>query len=293
MTASPPNARRLITLVATLVALAGALALTAGCPSSPLRAGGGGGALEGPTDPGGGGGMLAVVNPTDDTWDLKLDGAGRGSVGPRSEARIPNVKAGAHVVVAENASLGIDQRGDVQVSAGQTTTHTLKPLVSRLKVSNPHDVAVEIVIDGVVIGRAAPKSDTVFEAVPAGKRMLVARAPTGPGAVRVEQRLAPNAESAWTVPALAESGGEHPSIPTPPTGMGLVHMKNDSRFPVYVYADGADKGLVAPAAWVDIILSPGDHKLEVKIEGIEARTEHTVTLRPNQVAEWIWGTETR
>ena len=80
-------------------------------------------------------------------------------------------------------------------------------------------------------------------------------------------------------------------LPCPPPGMGLVHMKNDSRFPVYVFVGGEDKGLVAPGAWTDLVLPPGTHKLEVRIEGIEARTEHTVTLLANQAAEWVWGTD--
>jgi len=257
------------------------------CPQTPAR---GQGALDVPIDPGGGSGGLTIVNPTPDTWDLKVDGAPRGSVGPRSEARITDLRVGPHTVVATNLTLGLEQRGDVQVALRQVARHTLRAMVARLQVTNPHDVAVEIVVDGVVIGRAAPKADTTFEAVPAGKRMLVARALSGPGAVRVEQRLTPEGVARWTVPLLAEAPADV-TMPKPPDGMGLVHMKNESRNAVSVFVGGVDKGLVAPGAWADFVLPPGTHKIEVKIEGIEARTEHTVTLRANQAAEWRWGGE--
>jgi len=263
------------------------LATLAACPKAPVD---GGGALETPVDPGGGGGGLVIANPTDETWDLTIDGAPRGSVGPRSEARIANIRVGRHRVVATNVPLGLEQAGDVDVLARKTVTHTLRALVTRLTIDNPHDVPVDIVVDGVVIGRAAPGTQTVFEAVPAGKRLLVARAPTGPAAVRTEQRLAPGGASVWVVPTLAPAPAEW-SLPTPPPGMGLVHMKNASKNAVSVLANGIDQGLVAPGGTVDIVLPPGTHKLEVRIEGLDARTEHTVTLIANQVAEWVWGAD--
>lgn len=268
-----------------LVAL-GALLLPA-CPSGPLR---GGGSLEGAIEPGGAGaGSLTVDNPTGDTWDLVVDGVPKGSVGPRSQARIPVIAAGAHTVVASSAGLGLTQDANVVVRAGEVATSTLRALVARLEVSNPHDVAVDIAVDGVVIGRAPPHADTVFDAVPAGRRLLMARAPTGPGSARLEQRLAPGGKTTWTLPALADGAAAGPTLPTPPLGMGLVRMRNASRLPVFVYADGVDKGLVAPGATVDFVLAPGTHALEVRMEGLEARTEHTVSLLPNQAAEWVWG----
>lgn len=265
------------------------LVTVSGCPKNGQLAGGG--ALDGPTDPGGGSGALTVVNPTEDTWDLVVDGTPKGSVGPRSDTRFPTLRAGEHTIVAKNGVLGLEQRASINVTHGVASSHTLKAMVTRFEVTNPHDVPIEILIDGTVVGRAAPSGKTTFDAVPAGLRTLVARASTGPGAVRTQYRLTPDGETAWVIPALAEQPTTHPTLPTPPQGMGLVHMKNDSRFPVYVYANGVEKGLVASGAWADIVLPPGTHKLEVKIEGIQARTEHTVSLKANQAAEWIWGTE--
>ncbi|MCC6625048.1 MAG: hypothetical protein IT385_27620 [Deltaproteobacteria bacterium] len=273
--------RRAVMMTTTLLLLA-----LGGCPKAPVD----GGALDVPVDPGGGGGGLTIVNPTGETWNLAIDGASRGSVGPRSEARIPNIRVGRHRIVATNEPLGLEQAGEVDVIARTTVTHTLRALVTRLTIDNPHDVAVDIVLDGVVLGRAAPGAQTVFDAVPAGKRVLVARAPDGPAAVRVEQRLAPGGSSVWVVPTLAPAPAEW-TLPTPPAGMGLVHMKNASRNAVTVFADGVDKGIVAPGGTVDIVLPPGTHKLEVRIEGLAARTEHTVTLIANQAAEWVWGGE--
>jgi len=258
------------------------------CPKNGQLAGGG--ALDGPTDPGGGNGALTVVNPTEDTWDIAVDGAAKGSLGPRSQTELPALKAGPHAVVATNGTLGLEQRGDVAVRYGVTSSYQLKAMVTRLEVTNPLDVPVEIAIDGSVVGLAAP-GKTTFDAVPAGNRTIVARATTGPGAVRTTYRLSPGGPSAWVVPQLTEQENSYANLPVPPTGMGLVHMKNESRFPVYVFADGVEKGLVASGAWADIVLPPGDHHLEVRIEGIQAKTEHTVTLKANQSAEWIWGSE--
>jgi len=48
-------------------------------------------------------------------------------------------------------------------------------------------------------------------------------------------------------------------------------------------------GPVPAGGTLDLVLAPGAHKLEAHIQGVEAFTEHSVTLIPNQVAEWLWG----
>ena len=233
--------------------------------------------------------MVIVKNPTPDTWDLVVAGVPQGSVAPGSEARLLRIPRGRQLLVAANAVLGLTQSSSVDVGQG-TPIVELKAMVARLRVKNPHQEAVEIAVDGTVIGTADAASEVVFEGVPAGKRTLLLRSARGPGAVRIEKVMAADAETLLTVPAL-DSQVVDPNAAKAPEGKGLVRMRNASRLAVTVAADGKDHGVVPAGAVFDLVLEPGTHKLEVRIEGIEARTEHTVTLLPNQVAEWIWGEE--
>jgi len=236
------------------------------------------------------GAVIVVKNPTRDTWDIALGGVPRGSVAPGSEARLLGIARGRQTVVAANERLGLSQTTTVDVAAGEPAQVVLKPMLARLRVNNPHPEGVALAIDGTVIGTATAAGETVFEGVPAGRRMLMLRSTVGPGAVRVERDLPVDGEALLTVPAL-DTQVVDPNAVKAPEGQGLVRMRNASRLTVTVLADGKDYGVVPAGAVLDLVLAPGTHKLEVRIAGIEARTEHTVTLSPNQVAEWVWGAE--
>jgi len=237
------------------------------------------------------GAVIVVTNPTTDSWDLEVGGAPRGSVAPASEARLLGLPRGRQVVVATNTRLGLTQRATVEATPERPATVVLEALRAQLRVYNPHPFAVELAVDGVPIGTATSKLETVFDRVPAGRRMVMLRSLEGPGAMRVERMLPHDGVATLTVPDIAASDPARSGIPKPPDGKGLVRMRNASRLAVSVVAGGQEQGLVAPGGVLDIVLPPGEHRLEVRIGGIEAHTEHTVSLRPNQSAEWIWGEE--
>lgn len=237
------------------------------------------------------GAVIVVTNPTADSWDIAVGGAPRGSVGPSSETRLLGLPRGRLVVEATNTRLGLSQRATVEAAYERPVTVVLEVLRAQLRVYNPHGFAVEIAVDGVPVGTATPKLETVFEKVPAGRRMLMLRSLEGPGAMRVERMLPHDGVATLTVPDIAAADPARSGIPRPPDGKGLVRMRNASRLAVTVVAGGQEQGAVAPGGILDIVLPPGEHRLEVRIEGIEARTEHSVSLRPNQSAEWIWGEE--
>lgn len=231
---------------------------------------------------------IIVSNPTRDSWDLSVGGAPRGSVAPGSEARLLGIPRGEQTVVADNERLGLTQSHTVSARPGVPATVVLTPMLARLRIDNPHPEAIEIAVDGASIGVARPSGSTLFEGVPAGKRMLMLKSTKGPGAVRLERTLAPGQETTVTLPELA-AGEVDPNAPRPPEGKGLVRMKNGSNLTVTLVADGKDHGFVPPGAVFDLVLEPGTHTLVVRIEGLDATTEHTVTLMPNQTAEWVWG----
>jgi hypothetical protein len=152
-------------------------------------------------------------------------------------------------------------------------------------VVNRQAIAVEVLVDGVRIGRVEAASETALDA-PAGRRLVLVRRPDGPGAVRLEKLFRPDGENRLEVPELAASVNS--GLPTPPAGQGLLRMRNAGRLAVTLWVDGRDQGLVASGAIVDVVLAPGTHALEVRMEGLEAKTEHSVSLVANQVAEWTW-----
>ncbi len=69
----------------------------------------------------------------------------------------------------------------------------------------------------------------------------------------------------------------------------VVTSVNGASGAVTLVANDVAQGVVQPGATHLLVLAPGSHRLEVHINGIEARTEHVVTLTANQVAEWVWG----
>ncbi len=229
-------------------------------------------------------GVIIVKNPTPDTWDLKLGGVPKGSIAPGSEAQLLDVAPGRYVLVADNTQLGLSQ--SIAVELGSVAV--LKPLVGRLRAKNPHDVAIVLLIEGAEVGVIAAQSETVFEGVPAGKRTLILKTTRGPGAIRLERVLPPDGEAILNVPEL-DATMLDPNATKAPPGMGLVRFKNGGNLAVTLVANDVAQGVVQPGATHLLVLAPGSHRLEVHINGIEARTEHVVTLTANQVAEWEWG----
>lgn len=231
---------------------------------------------------------LAVDNPGPDTWDVRVDGEARGSVGPRSRTNLGSALPGRCLVRLSNARTGLFHTLEIDLPPGGEGVVTVPPLLARLRVDNPHADTIDVALDGVTVGLAPPMASTVFEAVPAGKRMLILKSTVGPGAIREELLLPPDQTVTVVVGPLA-APPVAPELPRPPNGQGLVRMRNTSRLAVTLFVNGDERGLVAPGGQVDLILAPGSHELEVRIEGLEARTLHRVTLRPNQAAEWVWG----
>ncbi len=231
---------------------------------------------------------LVIDNPGLDSWDLHLGQDPRGSVASKGRTTLDAVPPGPVTLLVDNARTGLSQRIALILRPGATETVTLAPLLSRLVVVNPHDEPVEVAIDGVVQGLASSATTTTFDGVPAGRRLVVLKSTRGPGAVSDEYTLPHNGLISLTVPPLAAAIGPS-DLPRPPEGSALVRMRNQSRLAVTLFVNGQDRGLVAAGGVTDVILPPGTHQLEVRIEGLDARTEHSVTLRPNQVAEWAWG----
>jgi len=254
-----------------------ALALSSGCPSTSAPAP----ATSGPA-------RLIIDNPGIDSWDLRLGQEARGSVAPGARTTLDAAASGPITLYLDNARTGLSQRIDLVLRQGATDALTIPHLLSRLVVVNTHAEPVEVAIDGVLQGLAAPATTTTFDGVPAGRRLVVLKSTRGPGAVRGEHVLPHNGVISLTVPPLAAAIGPS-DLPRPPEGSALLRMRNQGRTAVTLFVDGQDRGLVAAGGVTDVILPPGTHQLEVRIEGLDAHTEHSVTLRPNQVAEWAWG----
>jgi len=228
---------------------------------------------------------LIVENPGDDSWDLRWHGGVRGNVAARSEMQLVDVPPGPQEIEAVNERLGLSQTVSVHLAPGKTARVTLPPVRARVIAVNRQPVPVEILVDGVRIGRVEAASEVALDA-PAGRRLVLVRRPDGPGAVRLDKMLRPDVDNRLEVPELAASVSS--GLPTPPAGQGLLRMRNAGRLAVTLWVDGRDQGLVAPGGLVDVVLAPGTHAIEVRMEGLEAKTSHTVSLVANQVAEWSW-----
>ena len=255
--------------------LAFALASAAGCAASARVAG--------PTDLAGA--RLTLMNPTGDTYSVSVGGTPRGSVTPGARLTVTGLAPGDAAVLASNDTLRLAQRQVVTLVADAEATFTLRRQLARLRVVNHRAVPVELLIDGVSVGWAAPSRETVLEGVPAGQRTIVAESGSGPGAVRAERYLAEDEETSWAVPALVGAVGTR-EVPHPPPGQGLIWMHNTSTFDVHVFIAGEEVSLVAAGATAEIVVAPGIHQLVVRMEGVDAASEHEVTLLPNQTAEW-------
>lgn len=232
-------------------------------------------------------GRIVIENPTVDALDVRLGPEPRGSIPPAMSTLLAPVRPGRWTLTLECPRSGLYETITVEVTQGGTHTIVATRQLVTLRVDNPHDEPVEVSIDGVTYGTATAKTSTLIPGAPAGRRLIVLKRMNGPGAVRFERNL-PVGPYSLEVPPLAGPVLAH-EMPRPPDGMGLVRMRNESRFAATLFVDGVDRGLVEAGGLVDVVLDPGEHQLEVRLEGLEARTEHRVTLRPNQSAEWVWG----
>lgn len=228
---------------------------------------------------------LTVVNPTDDTYALAVGGAARATVPPGGRVDLTGLSPGEAVVLAQNDGLHLTQRHELTLDATRPATLTLRRQLARLRVVNSRHVPIEVLVDGLSAGWAAPDGDTVLEGVPAGQRTLVARAADGPRAVRAERYLNEDAETSWA-PAVPVESATGEGVPRPPPGQGLIWMRNTSTFDVRVFIGGEEVSFVFAGATAEIVVPPGTHTLVVHIEGADAISEHEVHLLPNQTAEW-------
>ncbi|MFT7578642.1 MAG: hypothetical protein ACI9MR_000300 [Myxococcota bacterium] len=229
---------------------------------------------------------ITIHNKTGDAWFVDIGGSARGSVPPSRSSVIQSVAPGLVTLQARNDRLKLSQRGQIEVAEGGVGEWTIEAQHATLKVVNKSQSQVEILVDGAMIGRAA-KGETVFDAVPAGLRTLIARSVTGPGAVQAERFLDTGAAVLWVLPDIGAAVGS--GAPKPPKGQGLIWMKNKSSTAVTVSIEGVERATVAAGGVAEIIVAPGDHKLVVRLEGVDALSEHAVSLRPNQTAEWVYG----
>lgn len=233
---------------------------------------------------------LEVANRTGDTWFVRVGGEPRGSVAAGATLALRGLPAGELTLQATNDNLRLNLREVIDAPAGGVVSWTLEPLFARLRVFNQREAPVEVLVDGISVGWALPGEQTVLDAVPAGQRVIIARHADGRGAVQTARYLAVGSEVVWTVPQ-ASLGGRALDAPEPPEGMALVWMTNRCGQTVRVFVGGEPRARVEPGASAQIVVTPGSHNLTVQIEGVDTKSEHNVTLQPNQVAEWRYGLE--
>lgn len=258
-----------------LRALLTALALVApGCASAPRSAP--------PPEPP----TLTVINASEDSWEILVVGAVRGTAKPRSELVVRGLPTGALVIVARNRRLRLHQETALTLKPGDRGRWVIGTPAAQLRVVNQRPTGAEIMVDGRPFGWALPLAETLFDGVPAGYRTLVAKSADGPALVQAVRFLTPGKETVWTV---ASAAGGAAGAPTAPRGMGLVWVGNGGDVPIRVRVDGTVRAEVKPGERGTIVLAPGTWELVVELEGIAAETHHKVTLLPNQVADWTWG----
>ncbi len=99
---------------------------------------------------GGDGGRVKVINDTDFTLEIRMDGKARFTLGPGDTQTIGDVAPGLHEFKAVTSGGDVKFTKSMKVSAGQTLSWYLKWTRAEglLVIDNPNGVPVSVLIDG-------------------------------------------------------------------------------------------------------------------------------------------------
>ncbi len=235
---------------------------------------------------------VTLVNRTRDTLEIRVTRDGKtetfGSVAPLSRMALTRLAPGPVVIELATFDGQVLHRHAVELVGGRPVTLDLEAPIATLEVVNPLDVDVDVLVDGRRVGRVSRGQTSRFDALPAGRRVLVARAVVGPLAIQQPQVLEPGQTFVWRLPQpeaeVGPAGG-----PTAPPGMALLVFTNQGSSEIELVVDEQVHGRVAPGQATQVPLTPGAHRVYARIPGTQIRTEQSLTVTSGQVARWEYG----
>lgn len=244
-------------------------------------------------------GSIEVVNQTADNWTLTIGGSNYGNVPPNNRKVYETIPPGQVLVMVKNASLQLSQRSTLPLASGAHGRFFIKPQYGKLRIVNPRDKSVDISVDGVLVGRARAAGETTFQSVVAGQRRLVGKSPGSASQLSTELFLGEGKLTTWTLapdaaatPSKPAAGsGAVSTVPRPKPGQALLWIRNFTDKAVEVDVDNAPRGVVRGSTDAEIHVAPGYHTVEIRRQGVGARTTHTVTVKADQVARLPIGQE--
>ncbi len=181
---------------------------------------------------GSGGGTVVVINDSDFTLDIHVDGDKRFTLKPGTRRPVEGLSEGNHDFKAITADGTVKFRKELRVAAGQKLSWYLKwsRVEGKLVIENPNGVPVAVFVDDMETLGVPPTDASVYRNLAPGAHTL---------------RLAHSHFGELTELLTVEvdiGGGEPPVVTAPMLESGSIAVRNDTDGRLRVVIDGQDMG---------------------------------------------------
>lgn len=181
---------------------------------------------------GSGSGTVMVINDSDFTLDIHVDGAKRFTLKPGTRRGAEGLSEGNHEFKALIADGTVKFKKELRVSAGQKLSWYLKwsRVEGKLVVENPNGVPVAVFVDDMETLGVPPTDASVYRNLTPGTHSL---------------RLAHShfGELTELLTVEVDIGGDEPPVITAPMlDSGSIAVRNDTEARLRVVIDGQDMG---------------------------------------------------
>lgn len=218
-------------------------------------------------------GALLVVNATDESLGIQIDGWERGRIEPDQRRRFEGLLPGIHAVAAAGTRSQDVFRMQAEVVKGAQLTWTVLPRNATLSLNNLRDEAVRVLVDEEP--RVEVEAGVTLEVdVPSGKRMIEA----------VGVRTLASTRYRMDLPAATVT---HLDLARP---LASVRVTNRQSGPVEVSSEQGVLGFVGPGeAVVFDSLLPGHHRLRARSVDLPVTWNVLAWLVAGVVHDWSLG----
>ncbi len=223
-------------------------------------------------------GTVVVINDSDFTLNIQVDGTARFTLRPGSRQAVEDLSPGVHQFKAITGEGQVKFSKDLRVSAGQKLSWYLKwaRTEGALVIENANGVPLAVFVDGVETLGVAPGDERVYgNLAPGVHRIRLAYMHRG-----VLQEL--------MTTEVEIAGGDPPVVSAPPMDFGAIVVRNDSAARLRVVIDGAEVGWIEPGEQGAFErFDVGEHRIRVMDERGQLVRHRVVHVDAHETAQLI------
>jgi hypothetical protein len=182
---------------------------------------------------------------------IAIDGAYAGTLAPGASISSRRLRPGRHEVTASPVRFrdrGLKQNRQVMIRAGEQSQVSIGAFLAKVRVQNPYNRRVTLLVDGERFSRIAPLGEVHVADLRPGAHKFVLRK-RGKILNRIDMRLQTGQLTAWNPTRMAN---------------GRVQIANQTRGPISVSVDGHQSDWVRPGEAITLShIQPGVHSVSI------------------------------